>query len=113
QHPDLLVYGSAIAVLLNNGSGNFASGISAALPSGATSIVQVAVRDLNADGFTDVAACTVGDNGTSGAAAVYLNDHSGKLVLGQVITLPAPCKGMAAGDANRDGKADLTIAYYT
>jgi len=107
------MYGSALAVLLNNGSGNFASAISSALPSGATTIVQVALADLNGDGFTDVAACTVGSNGTSGNAAVYLNDHSGKLVLGQVIALPAPCKGIAAGDANRDGKADLAIAYYT
>ena len=113
QRPDLLMYGSGLAVLLNNGSGNFASAISSALPSGATSIVQVALADLNGDGFTDVAACTVGSNGTSGNAAVYLNDHSGKLVLGQVIALPAPCKGIAAGDANRDGKVDLAVTYYT
>ena len=112
-HPDLLIYGSSLAVLLNNGSGNFAAGITSALPSGATTIVQVALADFNGDGFTDVAACTVGGSGTTGSAAVYLNDHSGKLVPGQVIALPAPCKGIAAGDANRDGKADLAIAYYT
>lgn len=113
QRPDLLMYGSGLGVLLNSGSGNFSSAIASALPSGATTIVQVALADLNGDGFTDVAACTVGSNGTSGNAAVYLNDHSGKLVLGQVIALPAPCKGIAAGDANRDGKVDLAVTYYT
>jgi VCBS repeat protein len=112
-HPDLLVFKSGVEVLLNNGSGTFAAAIASALPSGATSIVQVALADLNGDGFVDVAACTVGGNGTTGNAAVYLNDHSGKLVLGQAISLPAPCKGIAAGDANRDGKADLAITYYT
>ena len=113
HRPDLLLYGSGLGVLLNSGSGNFSSAITSALPSGATTIVQVALADLNGDGFTDVAACTVGSNGTSGNAAVYLNDHSGKLVLGQVIALPAACKGIAAGDANHDGKADLSVAYYT
>src|SRR5689334_7173815 len=111
--PDLLVYGAGLSVLLNNGSGSFGAAINSSLPSGATTIAQVALADLNGDGFTDVAACTVGSNGTTGSASVYLNDHSGKLVLGQVIALPAPCKGIAAGDANHDGKADLSVAYYT
>ncbi len=111
--PDLLVYSSGLAVLLNSGSGSFTSAISSALPAGASAIVQVALADLNGDGFTDVAACTAGGSGTTGSAAVYLNDHSGKLILGQVITLPAACKGIAAGDANHDGKADLSIGYYT
>ncbi|HKO18434.1 MAG TPA: VCBS repeat-containing protein [Acidobacteriaceae bacterium] len=111
-HQDLLVFRSGLDVLLNNGSGTFSAPATSALPSGAIAIVQVAIADLNGDGFTDVAACAVG-NGASGSAAVYLNDHSGKLILGQVIALPAACKGIAAGDANRDGKADLAIAYYT
>ncbi len=110
---DLLVFGSGLEVLLNTGSGNFSALSTSALPSGATAISQVALTDLNGDGFIDVAACAVGNNGATGSASVYLNDHSGKLVLGQVIPLPAPCKGLAAGDANRDGKVDLAIAYYT
>lgn len=112
-HPDLLVYGTGVAVLLNNGAGAFNAGIPSALPPGADLIVQVALADLNGDGFTDVAACTNGGSGNTGSAAVYLNDHSGKLILGQVIALPAPCRGIAAGEANRYGKADLAITYYT
>ena len=113
RRPDLLVYGAGLAVLLNNGSGSFGGAITSPVASAAATIAQVALADLNGDGFTDVAACAVGSTGTTGSVAVYLDDHSGKLVLGQVIALPAACKGIAAGDANHDGKADLAIAYNT
>jgi hypothetical protein len=35
------------------------------------------------------------------------------LILGQVMPAPAACKGIAAGDANHDGKADVAFTYYT
>jgi hypothetical protein len=111
--PDLLIYGSSLAVSLNNGSGNFSAAIPVSLPTPYSLVSQVALADFNADGFTDVAACLNSGDATAGAAAVFLNDHSGKLVLGQLIPAPAACRGIAAGDANRDGKADLTFTYYT
>jgi len=103
-HPDLLVFGTGMEVLLNNGSGDFGGPIAINLPASYTAIQQVALADFNADGFPDVAACVSGSNGTIGAAAIYLNDHSGNLILGQVAPAPAACSGIAAGDANRDGK---------
>jgi VCBS repeat protein len=112
-HTDLLVFGAGMQVLVNNGSGDFGGPIAVNLPPSYTAVQQVALADFNADGFSDVAACVSGSNGTSGAAAIYLNDHSGKLILGQVVPAPAACSGIAAGDANRDGKSDFAFTYYT
>jgi hypothetical protein len=111
--PDLLIYGSSLAVSLNNGSGNFSAAIPVSLPASYSSVNQVALADSNADGYTDVAACVNSGDRTTGAAAVFLNDHSGKLILGQLIEAPAACRGIAAGDANRDGKLDFAFTYYT
>ncbi|MFL6437139.1 MAG: FG-GAP repeat domain-containing protein [Terriglobales bacterium] len=111
--PDLLIYGSSLSVSLNNGAGNFSAAIPVSLPAPYSLVSQVALADFNADGYTDVAACVNSGDATAAAAAVFLNDHSGKLILGQVIPAPAACKGIAAGDANRDGKADLALTYYT
>ena len=111
-HTDLLVYGTSLQVLLNNGSGDFAAPIVIALPSPYTTARQVALADFNSDGYVDAVACVVSTSG-GGAAVVYLNDHSGKLVAGQVISLPSSCAGVAAGDANRDGKPDIVITYFT
>jgi hypothetical protein len=112
-HPDLLVFGTGLEVLLNDGSGDFGGPIQISVPASYNAVQQVAIADFNSDGFPDVAACVMGSNGTSGAAAVYLNDHSGNLILGQVVPVPAACSGIAAGDANRDGKADFAFTYYT
>ena len=111
-HTDLLVYGASLQVLLNNGSGGFAAPIVISLPSPFTTTRQVELADFNSDGYVDAVAC-VGGSSTAGAAVIYLNDHSGKLVAGQVIPAPSWCQGVAAGDANRDGKPDVVITYFT
>ena len=113
DRPDLLIYGNSLQVLLNNGGGDFAPPVSLSLPASYTSVAQVALVDFNSDGYLDIAACVNNNKGTAGAAAVYLNDHSGNFVLRQVIPLSAACKGIAGGDANRDGKADLAVTYFT
>lgn len=110
---DLLIYGSSLAVSLNDGSGKFSTPIAFSVPATYGLVSQVALADFNADGYTDVAACVNRSDGSSGAAAVFLNDHSGKLILDQIVPAPAACKGIAAGDANRDGKADFAFTYYT
>jgi hypothetical protein len=110
--PDLLSYGSSLVVLLNNGSGDFGGPISIGIPSPYTGATQVSLADFNSDGYIDVVAC-LNNDATAGGAAVFLNDHSGKLIPGQVVSAPARCTGVGAADANRDGKSDFAIAYFT
>ena len=110
--PDLLLYGASLIVLVNNGAGDFGSAISIGVPSPYTAATHVALGDFNSDGYIDVAAC-LNRVSAPGAAAVFLNDHSGKLGVTQVISSPAYCNGIAAGDANRDGKPDLALTFFT
>ncbi|HJX00828.1 MAG TPA: VCBS repeat-containing protein, partial [Terriglobales bacterium] len=93
--PDLLSYGSSLVVLLNNGSGDFGGPISIGIPSPYTGMTQVSLADFNSDGYIDVVAC-VNNGATAGGAAVFLNDHSGKLIPGQVVSAPARCIGVGA-----------------
>ena len=111
--PDLLIYGNSLEVLINSGSGNFQNAITATIPAPYTAVTQVGLADFNGDGVVDLAVCANSANGASGAVVVYLNDGTGKLAFGRVLPMPATCRGVAAGDANRDGKADLAAAYYT
>jgi hypothetical protein len=111
-HTDLLVYGASLQVLLNNGSGEFATPIVISLPSPYTAARQVELADFNSDGYIDAVACVVSPS-MAGAAVIFLNDHSGKLVAGQAIASPSACEGLAAGDANHDGKPDVVITYFT
>jgi hypothetical protein len=105
--PDLLIFGSTLQVLINNGSGSFSAPVTIALPAGITRALQVALADFNSDGYLDVAVCSGGSGANS--AVVYLNDHSGNLIAGQTLTTPNGCNGISAGDANRDGKIDLAV----
>ncbi|HWC18264.1 MAG TPA: VCBS repeat-containing protein, partial [Terriglobales bacterium] len=111
--PDLVIYANSLEVLINGGSGTFHSALTANIPAPYTNLLQVAFADFNGDGIADLAACANQANGSGGAALIYLNDGTGKLIMSKVIPIPATCQGIAAGDANRDGKADVAVAYYT
>ena len=107
-----MIYGNSLQVLINSGSGNFQNAATAAIPSPYVTVTEVGFADFNGDAFVDLAACANAADG-SGAAIVYLNDGTGKLSVSKVLPLPAGCRGIAAGDANRDGKADVAVAHYT
>jgi hypothetical protein len=73
-------------------------------------VSAVAAADLNGDRWPDVVA---GDENVG--VFVYLNDGRGALQAGLRIkfnTQAAP-RSFAIGDLNRDGRLDITIAYYT
>jgi len=110
--PDLVIYGDSLEVLINSGSGSFQNAITASIPPPYTTLTQVGFADFNGDAFLDLAGCANAADG-SGAAVVYLSDGTGKLTLSKVLPTPGTCRGIAAGDTNRDGKADVAAAFYT
>jgi hypothetical protein len=112
--PDAVVAGMSagaptLAVLINQGNGQFAAEQDYALPDVP---VSLAVGDFNGDGRPDVAVGVAAPPGGSGPTGVYV-------LFGQANgTLTAPVRidgslyptGLAAGDLNGDGRTDLVVA---
>ena len=86
-----------ISVALGDGAGGFALPLTYAASAGTA---QLAVRDLNADGLLDVAACT------SDALIVRLGDGLGGLPV-QSASRNAHPNDVTAADLDCDGKLDL------
>jgi hypothetical protein len=103
--PDIVVAGTEprVAVLINDGGGNFAAGYPQ--PTGAAGATRrIALTELNADGHADLLATD------SGAAALHvlLGNGAGALQpIGPRATgLAGAAASVAAGDVNGDGVAD-------
>ena len=102
--PDLLFFGNTSAVMLNDGHGGFA----AAQPLSIVGARAAAVGDVNGDGKTDIAFC-VENSSNQFSLAVFENDGSGNFHQGWTTSIEGLCSGVAIGDANKDGKADLVV----
>jgi VCBS repeat protein len=109
---DLVLYSGRLSVMLNHGSGHFAAPSALPFPKDFDSATYVALGDFDNDGFSDIAACEFASfvSPSRTVVAIYLNDRSGHFSLSQTIDVPA-CNGIAAGDANRDGRGDVVIGY--
>jgi VCBS repeat protein/FG-GAP repeat protein len=112
--PDAVLAGStlagpALAVLTNQGNGTFAAEQDYVLPNTA---VSLAAGDFNGDGRMDVAVGVSGGFGGSGPNGVYIlfGQANGALGLPVKIDSSFNPSGLAAGDINGDGRADLIVA---
>lgn len=97
-----------VSVSLGDGVGGF--GAPASYPVGAGS-AWLAVGDLNQDGRPDVVVSNTQAQDTH-ALTAYLNDGNGNLVSPRALSAPANAQpqGLAIGDWNGDGKADVAVA---
>ena len=102
--PDLLFFGDTSAVMLNDGHGGFA----AAQPLSISGARAAAVGDVNGDGKPDIAFC-VENSSNQFSLAVFENDGDGNFHQGWTSSFEGYCSGVAIGDANKDGKADLVV----
>ena len=112
--PDIVVTISSsnlIAVLLNDGTGNFLAPAAYPLSAGVAS-KRIATADFNGDGKLDLAIARAGSRLTA-----VLNDGSGGFPAPVDLTLPASygpngLVDVATGDFDGDGKPDIATAGY-
>lgn len=111
--PDLLAGDSSageVAVLLNAGDGDFATGTTVAT---GTAPRTMALGDLNGDGAPDLV--TAGGSGNFAAnfpntVAVHFGDGSGGFGPSTELTVGSNPTALALGDVNADGRTDLLVA---
>ena len=105
--PDLVFSrGSTANVLLNQGDGTF--GAATSYPVGDPTIRALDIADLNGDGSIDLAATY--SNGSTSGVSVLLNRVDGSFAAAVNHAVTPIANGIAAGDIDGDGDADLAGA---
>jgi FG-GAP-like repeat len=104
---DLLFFGETNAVMLNDGHGGFG----AAQTLNISGAHAAAVGDVNGDGRPDIALC-VANSSNQFSLAVFENDGGGNFHQSWTTAIASSCTGVAVGDANKDGKADLAVTAF-
>jgi len=102
--PDLLVYGAAAYILLNDGSGGFG----AANPLPVMGAQYAAIGDLNNDGVQDIVVISHDSSSSLDTLVVLLNDGTGSFTVAQ--SLPLSNRGnnsVTLWDVNLDGNLDV------
>ena len=100
---DQLLRAGAVAILLGQGGGSFASPPNV-VPTG-TGSSGVALGDYNRDGKTDLAVSNAGD----ATVSVLLGDGRGGFTSGQTAAAGEEPTGIAAGEFTGDGRLDLVV----
>ncbi|MGN6430812.1 MAG: FG-GAP repeat domain-containing protein, partial [Gaiellaceae bacterium] len=113
--PDLAVAissGSAVAILLGDGSGHFSAAPGSPVPVGGTP-EGVVSADVNGDGRPDLVVPVADSTGRITGIEVLLGDGAGGFVPAPgspVLFLAGDSLAVAAADLNGDGKVDLAVA---
>lgn len=109
--PDIAAYSSpnGIAILINNGQGQFSPAGSFTSPSGTPS--GMAAGDLNGDGAADLVAVT--NANSTGSLLVYKNNGTGTLSFFSATALNLASDNVVLQDVNGDGNLDVLYSKTT
>jgi hypothetical protein len=102
--------GGSVAVLLGNGDGTFKPAVTYD-PGSSTSVLSIALGDVNGDGNSDLLIATCNENSLAGAVGVLLGNGDGTFRPAVTYDPGARCSySIAVADVNGDGKPDLVVA---
>jgi hypothetical protein len=110
--PDLATIESnfdSIAVLLNQGGGNFSASPNVFTVGGGAT-VALATGDLNGDGIPDLV--VVAANRPQSHLLLYLGKGDGTFVLSKSYSIGNGVQVLALADFNQDGKLDVAVSDY-
>lgn len=97
--------GYTMSILLGDGSGNFAAGMSFPLNS---VILSIVIADFNKDGHIDIASCKPG--GSSGIVTIRLGDGTGAFFASTDYVVTTGSTDLTVADFNGDNKLDIATA---
>jgi hypothetical protein len=102
--------GGSVAVLLGNGDGTFKPAVTYD-PGSSTSVLSIAVADVNGDGKPDLLIANCNGDLLTGAVGVLLGNGDGTFRPAVTYDPGARCSySIAVADVNGDGKPDLVVA---
>jgi hypothetical protein len=107
-HPDIVVVGSNVSVLLNNGDGTFGHAIITQLHGTLSQLSGIALGDVNGDGHLDIVTASAG-------IGVLLGNGDGTFRLPYFVTDSSETpQGIVLADLRRTGHLDLaTVSFFT
>jgi hypothetical protein len=97
------IVGDTVSIFLNNGNGTFATAVNRSMDNGPS---NVSLGDFDEDGDFDIATA----NTVANTVSVRLNNGSG--IFASRTDYPGGAGGIAVGDFNGDGRADIVSSRY-
>ncbi|WP_083928233.1 FG-GAP-like repeat-containing protein [Spirosoma panaciterrae] len=105
--------GGTVSLLFGTGAGGFVSRQNATIPTLANPTKDIAVGDINNDGYLDFLAVSVQNSSSQQFVYVRMGSASGAFTAGADLAIPDFPGSIYLGDMYSDGKLDVAVGYGT